>query len=381
MSHPLVDRILSGDAPDAAKQAAANGALPIPREDMIELWVCLRNDPNPDVKVACRESLSQIAEPEWIDLLPSYPFRAEVLDFALLVLGRNAKILESALRNRQAPVAAVEKVAAQATGNAIESILDNQTRLLQAPQIVVALLNNPAISVSQVRRIFDTAEQFFRDHTEITSILESKFGLKMGAAGGTLRVEAPQPAPAPTLPLPMAEEEEATKAILAELDVVPEPLEAGEVIPQALMDGASLSSEQTETLYEQILHMNIPKKVDLALKGNKEARGILIREANKTIQMAVVSSPKVTAEEAETFARMRHLPEEVFRKMALNKNFMKKYNIIKTLAFNPKVPRGLAMGIIKRLNEIDLKFLSKDKGVSELVRREAKRLLEPKRPN
>lgn len=380
MSHPLVDRILSGDAPASAKQAAARGALPIPREDLIELWVCLRNDADPDIRMACKESLADVPEQDWVEFLPTHPFRPEVLEFSLQVLGRNARILEAALRNHLAPPHAVEKVAVQAIGPALDTILDNQTRLIQSPGILVAMLANPGISISQVRRIYDIAEQFFRENAQITSLLETRFGLRLGSAGGALRVEVPEPpAPAPpVVPAKTLPPAEIPPGL--ELDVQPEPLQEGDVIAKALEEVA-LDDAEKETLFKQTLHMPIPKKIELALKGNKEARGYLIQDANKTVQLAVVSSPKVTPEEAQTYARMRHLPEEVFRKMALNKNWMKQYIVIKTLAFNPKVPQGLAMGFLKRLIESDLKFLSKDKGVSEVVRREAKKILDAKGKN
>lgn len=378
MSHPLAERILAGGVPLAARQAAARGALPIPREDLIELWVFLRSDEDPEVRMACKESLASVAEAEWLELLPSHPFRSEVLEFSLLVLGRNPKVLDAALRNRDAPTQIVEKVAGQASGAALDTILDNQTRLLQAPGILAAMLANPSITTAQVRRIYDIAEQFFRDDPDITTALATRFNLKIGSAGGAFKAqELEQVAPPPPQPIP-TEAAEAQPFPEEVEGVVPEPLSEGEVIPQALVDGAVLTAQQTETLYQQILHMNIPKKVELALKGNKEARGVLIRDSNKTVQIAVVSSPKVTAEEAETIARMRHLPEEVFRKMALQKNLVKKYSVIKTLAFNPKVPYLLAVSYVKRLNDMDLKFIAKDKGVSEIVRREAKRLLEAK---
>jgi hypothetical protein len=380
MSHPLVERILAPDAPPSARQAAARGALPIPREDLIELWVCLRNDADPEVRIACKESLAAVPEQEWVELLPTHPFRTEVLEFSLLVLGRNPRVLDAALRNRSCPPQSVEKVAGQVSGPALDAILDNQTRLIESPGILIAMLSNPGIATSQVRRIYDIAEQFFKDSPQVTSLLEARFGLRLGAAGGSLRVEVPQAppiAPPPMQAVPGEKAAEVEPSLGLDLDVTPEPLEEGDVIPQALEEGA-LDESQVETLYQQVLHMGIPKKVELALKGNKEARGYLIRDSNKTIQLAVVSSPKLTVEEAETISRMRHLPEEVFRKIALNRNFMKKYAVVKAMLFNPKTPQGLAMALVKRLNETDMKFLAKDKGVSEIVRREAKRTIEDK---
>jgi len=62
MSHPIVERILSGDAPANLKQAAARGAMPIPREDLIELWVLLRTDPDDEIRMACKENLADVSE-------------------------------------------------------------------------------------------------------------------------------------------------------------------------------------------------------------------------------------------------------------------------------------------------------------------------------
>ena len=380
MSHQLVERILSGQVPDAARRAAAKGSLPIPREDLIELWVGLRNDKDPEVRISSKESLASIQESEWRELLPNYPFRPEVIEFAMLVLGRNKVILESALRNKEAPLDAVEKVAGQSEGGILDMILDNQTRLLKAPGIVVAMLNNPAVNISQVRRIFDIAEQFFKENTQITTLLQSKFNLRLGAAGGAVRRAEPVPeAPkaAPALDSAQAEEEVAEEAAGELEEVAPEAIEEGEVIPEAFEDGP-LDQEKTETLFKQVLKMNVPKKIELALKGNKEARGLLIRDSNKIVQLAVISSPKITEEEIETISKLRNMPEDIFRKIALNKNFVKKYTIVKALTFNPKTPQAVAINFIKRLNDSDLKFLVKDKGVSELIRREAKKAIELK---
>ena len=69
MSHPIVERILSGDAPANLKQAAARGAMPIPREDLIELWVLLRTDPDDEIRMACKENLADVSEAEWKEWL------------------------------------------------------------------------------------------------------------------------------------------------------------------------------------------------------------------------------------------------------------------------------------------------------------------------
>ena len=52
--------------------------------------------------------------------------------------------------------------------------------------------------------------------------------------------------------------------------------------------------------------------------------------------------------------------------------------ITKALVMNPRTPLPVAMTHFKRLFESDLKLLMKDRNVPELLRREAKRMVEMK---
>ena len=49
------------------------------------------------------------------------------------------------------------------------------------------------------------------------------------------------------------------------------------------------------------------------MKGTREMRAVLIRDPNKMIAAAVLSSPKLTDQEVESFARMANVSEDVLR--------------------------------------------------------------------
>ncbi len=72
---------------------------------------------------------------------------------------------------------------------------------------------------------------------------------------------------------------------------------------------------------------------------------------------------------------MANLSEEVLRIIALNRGWVKNYNIVAALTRNPKTPIALAMGFLQRLNERDLKMLSIDRNVSEPVRVAARKFV------
>ncbi len=374
MTHPIVERILRGEVAPNIKEAAARGALPIPREDLLELWVLLRTDAEEAVRLACKESIAGVPEAEWVEILPTHPFDPRVLDYAVRVLGRNPAILQAALQNRGMPTETLEALARQVSAPTVELMLENQVRLIEQPSIVVAMLRNPALTTTQLRRLYDMAEQFFRDHAEIPGLLEQRLGLKLGVAGGSFEYEE---AGGEEQPLP---EEAAPSEPEAEEGPLPEPAEGEEglevEIPIEAISEDILTNEEFKSLFQKILKMSVPAKIDMAQKGNKEARTLLIRDSNKIVQMAVLDSPKITEAEVEAIAKMRNVTDDILRKVSRNQEWMKKYPIMRALATNPKTPGGVSMPLVGKLVDFDLKMLIKDKNVSEVIRREAKKLYE-----
>jgi hypothetical protein len=77
-------------------------------------------------------------------------------------------------------------------------------------------------------------------------------------------------------------------------------------------------------------------------------------------------------------AQMRTVNEEVLRIISNSREWMKKYPITKALVMNPRTPLPVAMTHFKRLYESDMKLIVKDRNVAELLRREAKRMVEMK---
>ncbi|MCE1229834.1 MAG: hypothetical protein LWX11_10165, partial [Firmicutes bacterium] len=76
--------------------------------------------------------------------------------------------------------------------------------------------------------------------------------------------------------------------------------------------------------------------------------------------------------------QMRTVQDEVLRIISQNREWMKKYTILKNLILNPRTPLPIAMNHLKRLTEFDMKLVVKDRNVAEILRREAKRILEGK---
>lgn len=130
-----------------------------------------------------------------------------------------------------------------------------------------------------------------------------------------------------------------------------------------------------EGVSQHIAKMGFPERLKAAVKGNREMRAVLIRDPNKMISAAVLSSPKVTEQEIETFARMANVSEEVLRVIATNRAWTKNYAVIVGLTKNPKTPLALSLTFMGRLTDRDLNMLTVDRNVPEPLRIAARKKL------
>src|SRR4051812_37959979 len=140
------------------------------------------------------------------------------------------------------------------------------------------------------------------------------------------------------------------------------------------------TAEETEEAEGAQVLASLPiiERMKLAMKGTKGQRAVLIRDSNKLVAAAVLSSPKLTESEVETFSKMANVSEDVLRTIAMNRSWVKNYGVISGLTKNPKTPPGISMQMLQRLNERDLKMLVIDRNVPESVRLAARKFLRPK---
>jgi len=153
----------------------------------------------------------------------------------------------------------------------------------------------------------------------------------------------------------------------------------GGVIPPAAGDQADTDTaddaENDEDDPQVLASLPIVERMKLAMKGTRSQRAQLIRDSNKIVSTAVLSSPKLTETEVEAFAKMANVAEEILRGISMNRTWMKNYGVVAGLTRNPKTPPGISMQLVQRLNERDLKMLTTDRNVPEAVRLAAKKFL------
>ena len=341
----VIERIESGQYPREIIDTIARGFLPLPQDDLIAVLAFLTHSADAEIAAAAKTSLNDVPSRSIHGFASNES--APAAHLALLMRATDDSfILEALIRNRALPDALVAEVAARADATVQEIIVINQARIIRAPEILDALLSNPAITADVRRRVMETREEFFEKKARIAQELAE------------------------------ADEDEAMLTLSDE--PIADLLEKAATEPSDAQPPSLMESEKTDekklSIFSQILVMSVSDKVKLAFKGGKTERMILVRDHNKLVCSAVMRNPRMSELEVEAIATMRNVEEEVLRIISMKREWSSKYNVTLSLARNPKCPVGVVLPLINRLTLRDLKGLKDDKGVSETVRGMARKM-------
>ena len=163
-------------------------------------------------------------------------------------------------------------------------------------------------------------------------------------------------------------------APIVDLGPEPEPIAADvppseePAAPAGEEPDADADEKRKASVTQKIASMTVAQRMSLAMKGSREERSILIRDPNKLVSTAVLSSPKMTESEIESIAKMANVSEEILRILGNNRAWVKNYNVMLALVRNPKSPVAMAMNFLPRLNDKDLRQLSTNRNVAEILR-------------
>ena len=386
--NPVVQAVVSGTAPQQARMAAARGILPLAQEELLELLVALRSDADEDVARAAEETLSA-QEPSLLQTAASAADTpAPVLAYLATRadLGRAAQ--EAVALNNSTPDDAIVELARATTEGAILEVISiNQQRLIRAPQIIDAVLSNPARTADAERRVRETRREFFEKERGARQVADEMRARGMNAAaeffeqaesvgeeGGLSAEDAWLIAQHIEVSDDDIDDSWLPSEWLEEL--IEETFEQRQATAARLVAEASGADAPPErvALIRRIMLMKVKDRMKLGMKGDREARSILIRDSNRIVAQAVINNPRITDQEVEAIAAMRTVSDEVLRIIAMNRAWARQYPIIHNLARNPRTPLPTAMTVLVRLQTKDLKNLSQNRNVPEAVRRQAMRL-------
>ncbi len=411
----MLDLIRASALPSHQMMTAARGALQVPAAETVEILVYLAEH-NKIFGESARLTLAGWDEASSKAIASDPKTPKEVLDYWLSPKNIRPALFPILLENQSVPVGKLSELATTLKGEWIDTMLASP-RVRSSRQLITDLRSNNELSGVQSARVqemmggsggiqasapatqeaalpppvlpetnFETRTTrlepsaeisaevpsepsdpetedalvaFFTEHaSEIAAEGEKPFH----PIGGMRDGEAPA-------------EPEVKEAAAAASATPAQPAPIKPAFPKKLVNPAD---EHRGSALQKIAKLDIKGRIQLAMKGSKEERLILVRDGTKIVAIAVLDSPKISDGEVEKIASQRNVLEAVLRAIPLKRRFIKNYAVMRNLVFNPRTPMDISLGLMKNLLVQDLRNLSGNKEVADTIRKLALRMFKQK---
>jgi hypothetical protein len=371
--------------------------IPLANDDMLEVLVALASDEDEEIRNTAAMSIDNLDPQSFAPMAINVEAPVEILGFLCLWSNTPSEVLESVIFNRSTPDAALARLAHQTRDpHVLEAISLKQQSLIHAPDIIDAILSNPARTPEAERRATEVRQEFF----------EKRFGARMIADEQRIRAEAEATEQAAKdfaknaivvdsledlVRLGLIDElassidDEIISEYIAEVgtldtaspsadrleieNILGEVLTSEEVFPE----GKSMASDRV-AMFQQIALMSIKDRVLLGIKGTREARMILVRDPNRIVAGAVLRNPRITDNEIEYISSLKTAPEDVLRQIGQKRAWSRSYSVIHNLVRNPRTPIAISLGFLNRIQTRDLRNLGTNKNIPDVIRTTSSRM-------
>jgi hypothetical protein len=423
----MIDQIRASKLPSNMMQFAARGALQVPAAENIEILVYLALH-NKVFGELAKMTLAGWDEKASLAAASNPQTPREVLDYFIAPDNLRPRLLPALLENPSVLESQLVKLATSAMRDTIDVILKSK-RATSFASVIDTLKSNPYIRKEEIAELRKRT-----DGDGAATVAATLMPIEENASAvpaPSVAVPVPSSAPAVETAVPATVEatspepanpegDEAVSAYMtehaADIDAEGEkPFQAIGGIVELLghdyfpvVETAEISSPDTPVTpaipataapmstvavktaptkpeepkrvntMQKINALDVKGRIQLALKGNKEERSILIRDGTKVVALAVLEAPKLSDGEVEKFASQKNVLEAVLRQIPLKRRFMKNYIVVRNLCANPRTPLDLGLGLMKNLLIADLKNISANKEVSETIRKLALKMYKQK---
>lgn len=310
----------------------------------------------------------------------------DVLAFLCLWPRAPRELVEAIIFNPSTPDGALAQLAARSPDpRIIEAISLKQQSLIRSPEIIDAILINSARTFEAERRAREVREEFF----------EKQFGVRMIADEQRIQADAAREAEIAardTVSIGGIEdlirlglvEEGVDDGLVTEYEEEYGPFAASVPSPDEqrhieVLVGEIAAEENVFTIdrlpvFQRVALMSVKDRVMLAIKGTREARMILVRDPNRIVAGAVLRNPRLTETEVESIASVKTVPEDVLRQIGQNRAWTRSYIVIHNLVRNSRTPIAISLAFLGRIQTRDLRTLSQNKNIPDVIRQASYRL-------
>jgi hypothetical protein len=347
----MVELIRDGTAPRSMVRRAARGELALSAGEAIEILVTLAGDR--ELGAEAEQTLARWDEASLSEVASNAATPPEVLRYLLGDQVQRPAVIAALCGN---PALALEQLEAAASHGGAQTLqgMMRSPRVRNSSRLLELMAQNAAAEPAR---------------PQLTEWLAAAQGGEVEEVAASILVRHADE---------LAREDNQPFELVAGFEGEEDPL--AQLLTRAKRGETVVAPEEKEqlSLLQSIGRMRVGERIKLAVRGNREARMVLIRDRSKLVSLAVLASPKVNDSEMESFAAMKNIQEAVLRVIATNRKNIKNYGVVRALVNNPKTPLDVVLPLLSHLLMKDLGSLAINKNVNETVRKLAARLFRAK---
>ena len=317
---PEVARIVKPGAPRDAQLAAARGALPLAGKDLLTVLFFLCRSVDAEIKKSAVKTLRELPATILSPLCKDESLHPQLLELMVRARMADGDLMGAVIMHPVVSLKTLLYLAQKAGADVLERLAGHQNMLYENPEIVEAIIANPA------------AEKAL------------KFKLGWQDPEEDTKQEPPQE--------DSEGDEETDEDGRSQTEI------------EALMEEAD---REGLSKYQIAMDLTVSEKIKMGLTGDKEWRSIMMKQANKLIQGAVMKNPRISDGEVLMVAKAKTSSDDLIRIILLNKDWVKNYEIKKALLAHPKTPPPKALRFVSFLTMKDLKELAKSKQLTNII--------------
>jgi hypothetical protein len=369
---PILELIKKNAVPVNVMRSAARGALPLPTEETLEVLVYLAQ--HPLFGQDARMTLAGWDVPSAIEVLSKDTATPEVLLYYWQSENRRRVLMPTLIENPAITENLLMELADTASRETVQLLLAS-ARARGTPGVVEALVGNANVTPVEAQGLQGNSGTLSAAEPQAEEVKLEEFDVPPEAVAALETFQQEHAAE-------IAAEEGKPFELVKDVELPAEAVNqasAGESlaassVPLESADEFEVVEQKKLTVLQRVSKLNVGQRIKLGFVGGKEERALLIRDTARLVQNAVLTSPKLSDAEAESFAASKNLQENVFREIGRQRRFLKLYPVVRNLVNNPRCPLDISLTLVKTLLVYDLKSLRHNKNVPDTIRKVAAKL-------
>lgn len=323
---PEVARIVKPGAPRDVQLAAARGALPLAGKDLLTVLFFLCRSSDAEIKKAAVRTLRESPETILTPVLKEESLHPQLIDLLVRARMTDGELMGAVIMHVATTLKTLLYLAGKASSEVLERLAGHQNLLHQNPELVSAIIANPAA--------------------------EKTLKFKLGWQAPEAAVQS------------AADQKGDVGEVDDDEDVDGDDEERSQTEIEALMKEADAEGLSK---YQIAMELKVAEKIKMGLTGDKEWRAIMMKQSNKLIQGAVMKNPRITDGEVLMVAKSKTSSDDLIRLILLNKDWVKNYEIKKALLVHPKTPPPKALRFVSFMTMKDIKQMAKSRQLSNII--------------